>query len=162
MKLENISDKSLFRILKVLYDSLDNLDDFYESKYYYSGNKTQEKIEEVLKNLGVENDFLHTQFIYLCLEKNWHLLEKDILSGTLIRPKKREFLVEVSQKVYKTCYEKYQHKIESYDTFNNINLQFRCMVDDELIYVTDGEYLDDDCETDEISDSEITDITEVE
>lgn len=158
MKLENLTDKSLFRILKVVYDNIDKLDELY---MYYPENKTQETIKEVLRNLGVTDEFLEIQYIYLCLEKNWNLMESGNLSTQLVRPKKKKYLVDVEQKVYKTCIETYQHVIESYDVDKNIAEQFQFMLDDEHLYASDGDYIDDNCETDEIGDIEISNIKKI-
>lgn len=157
MSLEKLNDKSLFRILKVIYNDVDELGDLYDN---YSSN-IADVIKNILKHLGLDTNFLNIQYIYICLDKNWNSLESESINRPLIRPKLKIFDVNLDVDVIKNCTEVFKHKIKTYDTKESLDSYIDMLESNGDFYISDGEYIEDECEHYDITGWKISDINEI-
>lgn len=139
MKLEELNNNTLYKLLKTIYNSMDGeLGDIYDD---YLSDSTS-KIRDVLKYIGADNDFLNIQYIYVCLRKNWDKLPSET-PFELIRPTLKNYDITLDVNVTKSCVESYTHRISSYD--NNLNDYLNMMHSDGDFFPTDGKFIDEDC-----------------
>lgn len=154
MKVEKLNDGSLFKILKVIYNDLDKLDDITSGR-----GDTLPKIKEMLNNLGIEQEMLNIQYIYVCLKDNWDILDENRLTSPLNRPKLKKYSVDIDVRVIKNCNESYTQIIHSYESDED---SIAMIVNDEVtnnpFWPTEGKFNGEICDFSETEEWEIADI----
>jgi hypothetical protein len=149
-KLEKVSDRKLFHLIKILSKEID-IDDVDNSV----DNDFQTEVQSVCKLFNIEPEYVDEDYIFNLWKMNEDIFEGSVLTLPLKRPKLKIYEIEWEATFRKISTEKYRLKEPMYtqdmDDVRNILWDMRAngwldIFEGELIedYDTDSEMTDDD------------------
>jgi hypothetical protein len=149
-KLEKISDRKLFHLIKILSKEID-IDDIDNS----INNDFQIAVQSVCKLFNIETEYVDEDYIFNLWKMNEDIFENSTLTSPLKRPKLKIYEIEWEATFRKFSTEKYKLKEPLYsqnmDDVHSILWDMRAngwldIFEGELIedYDTDSEMTDDD------------------